>query len=796
MVDFGTKKDYSIMDGGRIILNTVAIDYVETGYKTLTFSVIYKDGTIQTTKGKFHVELPEKVSNLTNSVGVENNTWISKRSFKGYDESAAIFGQIEYRIFFRDGATRQKLQKPILIIDGFDPGDKRKFQDKDSKEPADDHSSIEDIMNYYVGDDPTNLISKLQEEGYDVILINHPTYKRNGTTIDGGADYIERNAMNLVSFLEEVNRRLKINSSNEKLVVVGPSMGGLISRYALAYMEENGIQHNTRIWVSVDSPHLGANIPLGLQSLINQLSGSSEKAREFLYERLRSPAAKQQLIEQYVHDPSRSGPNLNYVDGKVMKQGFAQTKGAPFYRTFYKSLFENGLEGSKGYPKGLRKISIVNGSLTGSKKYGNPFITENAFVQDTYANDGEQSVNIRGFQQAYPLLSGSSIHIASLESYFMPAKNKRSKLSRFKKHVVTDRSIYYTNQNSRGNMDNIPGGWFPAQRDFVNPVMDTRTVPNPDWSGSFFDAYISSITIGLSVIFGGSWWEQRTLKHSHSFIPSFSAIAHKKPDQNWSKPLNYNLVCKNETPFDTYFGYEENTQHTSFTEESVDWLLAELDGSKQEPYFPVKPNSLTSDTFLCGNINKTYSFKSCDVPGNVVKWVTSSNLNKLNSSNNSITVKAPVNGGAPGSIKAIFKNGVAVTKNFWIGNTRYTTRVFGSCYEPRYELRPDPLDKVFEWKITHNGRTTYRAGSFIILETYEFNLVNGEAASLRVSARNNCGWSNPRTVFIRKPTLCDCGYNNPNCGGSDGPPTPLITTENGLQTVSIYIQILQVRLSV
>ena len=46
---------------------------------------------------------------------------------------------------------------------------------------------------------------------------------------DGGADYIERNGLVLVELLRQVNERLRASGSREKITLIGPGMGGLIS---------------------------------------------------------------------------------------------------------------------------------------------------------------------------------------------------------------------------------------------------------------------------------------------------------------------------------------------------------------------------------------------------------------------------------------------------------------------------------------------------------------------------------------------------------------------------------------
>ena len=62
-----------------------------------------------------------------------------------------------------------------------------------------------------------------------------------------------------------MNEQKQLNGSTLENVVVGESMGGLIARYALRTMEEDNEDHDTRLYVSLDSPHRGANIPLGVQ---------------------------------------------------------------------------------------------------------------------------------------------------------------------------------------------------------------------------------------------------------------------------------------------------------------------------------------------------------------------------------------------------------------------------------------------------------------------------------------------------------------------------------------------------
>ena len=51
------------------------------------------------------------------------------------------------------------------------------------------------------------------------------------------------------------------------------SMGGLVGRYALRDMEINGETHETKLYISHDSPHQGTNLPLAYQALVRHLAG-------------------------------------------------------------------------------------------------------------------------------------------------------------------------------------------------------------------------------------------------------------------------------------------------------------------------------------------------------------------------------------------------------------------------------------------------------------------------------------------------------------------------------------------
>ncbi len=254
--------------------------------------------------------------------------------YQGYDEAQAYYGQGEFEIFL--DTYNGVLNKPIIVLDGFDPGDSR---------------SIGDI---YAGLSfgGQNFADVLRREGFDIVILNAPVYTSEGKVIDGGSDYIQRNAMVLIALIEQLNTD---KVGEEELVVLGPSMGGLIARYALAYMEANNLETETRLFISADTPHRGANIPISIQYLINYFAEQvgDVTAQQVVNQLLKSPAAKEMLVDHL---------EGHLLLGSTYEQDPTQLLpvGAPGFRNEFQAELDN-----LGFPSNTRNVTIINGSGIG-----------------------------------------------------------------------------------------------------------------------------------------------------------------------------------------------------------------------------------------------------------------------------------------------------------------------------------------------------------------------------------------------------------------------------------------------
>lgn len=247
---------------------TVNINYTSSGTKTLIFRVNYTDGTSRESHTKINVEVVSGVAtaryggNNIEEFPFPRPGFHPPREYLG--ERAGALVTVEYT-----NAARE-IRKPLIIVEGFDPWHILFPEDPDQ------NFSFEDLIDTEVGglDWPINythngtfyntLSDALEGEDYDLIFID----------FDDGTDFMQRNAYLVQNVIEWVNdQKHPYNGVMQQNVVIGFSMGGLVARYALRDMELNSVAHDTRLYASFDSPHQGANVPIGFQAMVSHLNG-------------------------------------------------------------------------------------------------------------------------------------------------------------------------------------------------------------------------------------------------------------------------------------------------------------------------------------------------------------------------------------------------------------------------------------------------------------------------------------------------------------------------------------------
>jgi hypothetical protein len=580
----------------------------------------------------------------------------SKIPFKGYDEPEPTTSFGDYHIFYRykpNGIDcEDKLKKPVLFLDGFDARNGRNYQ-----------AIYSNYLTITEGDG--TLAEELRHNGFDVVILNFPrlnedilittdnifvktflhipAYVHNASNqqvnrswTDGGTDYIERNAMVFIALVQKLDSTLNANLSSEKLAIVGPSMGGQISRYGLAYMEKQYaltadpvMQHNCREWISFDSPHDGANIPIGLQQgldFLGNFAGQQDVAINY-ESQIRSKAARQLLIEQ--------------------NDGLNRT--ASFHSSYYDNLNSNGLPNSHGYPQNLRKVALINGASNGANVFnagGNALDV----VGDTYLgitgfeanlkfmpNTGNSTETYKGslidppgWQWSLPYYTSSSTTSSPTSGITKKYFQSKYTLPGFwlYHYIIKHYKGKFTtiNNNPNGSMDVVPGGRLSAIQDFYVPI----------------NTQLQS-TSAIKAI------HLNTLNASHTFIPAISALGFKNPNFNWSTRFDdRNLVCNNEIYFDGYYSPPINEDHVHISQNSSQWAYQEILKGHQGSdcvdlcgyTFQLKRTDLPlgQDGLLCYGSSYTYQIVPAPPVGATVQLYTSEyQAINVTVSNNSIT---------------------------------------------------------------------------------------------------------------------------------------------------------------
>lgn len=194
-----------------------------------------------------------------------DDTWIIPSQRTGLGGTAWVYRSPE----------NTTLRRPVIFADGFNAGPSK-------RDDCWHHLNVSDFP----------LATELHNRGYDVIIVGYN--ERSASIIE--------NARVATDAIRRANRE---RHGDQALMVGGFSMGGLVTRYALAKMEAEREDHETAVYFSFDSPHRGGWIPPSLQSLAHYLTIAPAMSAQ-----INSPASRQLLWRhrETVDGPLRMDP--------------------------------------------------------------------------------------------------------------------------------------------------------------------------------------------------------------------------------------------------------------------------------------------------------------------------------------------------------------------------------------------------------------------------------------------------------------------------------------------------------
>ena len=537
-VDFNDAQGYKTI----ALDQNIHIDYESPGKKVLQFKITLSDGTVLYRNSNITINYSnEDLYNRFNRVVTTFNANLPTNLLLPYGETISHPGTGEYEIFL---SADNVLDKPIFLVDGFDPGDSRPINGYTDALTGNYIEGLYDLLDFNDGGTVSNLGDLVRAEGFDVVILNFPVYTRtvDAAVIDGGVDFIERNAMLLIELINIINAQ-KVGTAQN--VIIGPSMGGLISRYALNYMEaDTTMDHDTRLWISFDAPHHGANVPIGFQHQFNFLAfglddfwvlgdQNVEELQPIIDGMLKSSAARQMLTDQFE-------AHITNSDGVTFNSSLSLPHAHPF-----KGVLDGRLAAS-GFPELTRNISIINGSGSNNRypdnsAQGNDLLPGSQIVNANIElfDVAELKVNTFFTPQAGTQIETSQVHLDF--PWWFPLANDR---------INNASSAAFTYSNG---IDAASGGLFDI-------LKLTEDLPTDGLVGEFLAALNTDY---------------------FNFIPSVSAMAFNVTNNeiNWfHTPSNITTGrnTTNITPFDAWYMPVENEPHVTLTEPNVDFALNEI----------------------------------------------------------------------------------------------------------------------------------------------------------------------------------------------------------------------------
>jgi len=496
-------------------------------------------------------------------------------------------GKLSWR--FSSKNTSGKILQPLIVAEGFDPLAilfNRNF-------------SLDNFiysLRIGVENSTTNFLNNLDVSKYDIVFLDY----------NDGIDDIFRNAKLLEEAIEWVNGQKGGMPGAQPNVVMGLSMGGLVAKTALRSMEVANKNHDTRLFVSVDSPHKGANVPVGFQALVMHMD---EIGLE-----LGIPGVG--FVE--VYDPSE---RIDLI--KRMLQVFRSTAAKQMLK-YRVGLNNSNLEyqntdhlnflqqyESTGFPTQCRNVAVSNGSISGQslfqpgsalfdfyqKKHLNFWLSY--FIGSSYSWLS-LFTNYPEFAD-FPLISYNSDIIIDLNINAIPNRQVASVYDgriAVKKRILffITKEINLTHQSLTSTSDMLPFDGSPGGSSSIDVS-----------SAQGLSADYRALLLGA------------IKQPDFTFIPVSSSLA-----VNTTNPLerldNQNLISSGRTPFASYFAQHYNEDHQQFSPSNARYILNELAGVTCPPPFG---STMSGPTKFCldGEYVVNY-YGTCAT----YTWTASSNL--------------------------------------------------------------------------------------------------------------------------------------------------------------------------
>lgn len=758
-IDFLDGQGYHYLAPDSVINKTYSDS---SGFKSFAIKVVYTDNGVFYCYSRQYVNVSSGQSRYSQLTDAElaNPAHISHDA-NGQYHDAKVY--VRYSTLRNGTPSQGKLIKPLIFVEGYDIHDEAPLL-------KDDNYNINKLTTEWndLVVNPTtdfDLNKQLDETaGYDLVFVDYYSM-----------DAIENNAKMLQEVIQWVNSQKATAGSSEQNVVMGVSLGGVLARYTLAKMTKTlgSSSTQTRLLITHDSPHQGANVPLGFQDflydfgevrIVRKIKDVSAELRQFYH--LNDLPATQELLIARVTNSSGNVSYNSFLSGDYRNTiTFGVNDPQPSYGFIATS------QGSQ-----CAHWTMNPGTLLAYQD-GNVATADWLFYGLLFSNKYKLTVQINALPQY-----GSSGQI----SYVKMARNIRL----FFGAIGTGWKTTYQNaHNAPSNIipwDCVPGGTQSASGRSGGSFSNNSVTPDP------FSSH--------HTIFGNLWrlavypffnvhsyldipFQQDIFTH----VPITSSLDVSNVTINtFNQPFIFPATGANGSAADEYIAQEQftgavnntsatlyNRNHTDFTKRNSEWLYKKMEN--------ITPNNLNcSIECSIAQINGNSSICTSEIynitnlpSGSTVSWgATPSGMVSFSCTLcNSTTITAT--GSAQVTITATIStpcgNVVLTKSNVHVGGPpvsftvdpytsgqQFCTNSLGNtCI-----INPEPLNDVtgFEWGYSSyqnniNPTVINSSGSY----SQDFIFSVGGNYQIYARAYNSCGFGgNVGTLDI---------FVNDNCSG-------------------------------
>ncbi len=779
-IDFANGQGFQTVTIG----TAISVSYADTGFKKWTIKITLNDNSVLQCYNGYNVLKTSNTSSRYQADESEVPTgWGNINAVTGVRTAATVW------VNYSSNNFTGTLRKPLIVVEGYDisfiapslqPGnyDINYFinvQLPEANIPGwDFNGRLDDIA------------------GYDLVFVDFA---------DGAADIV-LNAGAVQEVINRVNANKVIDNRfgniRQQNVVMGLSMGGLCARFALANMTKNfpGTPTETRLLITHDSPHKGANVPLGLQYMIRMLGGVQLFGSNVYYiypdyddaiGLLNAPATQQLLLYR--------ATTTNTFAGNTFLNA-----------TYHPMVTFNANDPQPTY----RFIATANGNECANQLFspGKTFINLGAGVSaGIYARFLFFRVPIVDYKLA-----------VAVEAYALPAAGSTNKIAKVYAEnslklfgfINIFKQLYNNTAFAPGNhlaIDGVPGSNYPLLNvDALNQLTNLPTLaatlyvsfPLGPFLGGYFGVYAYNAGVSYNFTFVST---ASALDASPYTTPVFSQKYVNGANQNY--PSTSETFIAQETVQNN--ASLTNNVHIRFTARNSRWLFNEMENLPNTEHCSAEcsnPFFIRGLNAICTN-NSTYIIPGYPRGGSVTWSVIPSGIVSLTPSgssvivskigNGTVTLTAAINGcNQSGNITKVIEVGAPPTPNIPSVNFDAQCGTFGEAYALNSGVITGHI-----WNFNY-GQIIQDQDGYGSNYFYINPLVTSPATGqtyynyLSVQTKNSCGVSDPSPVaqlFVGPvPSNCSGG------GGQQLRVSPNPTTTNATIETSNNAEFTQIKI--